>query len=323
MRKVLNRREFIQMAGLASTSFFIPGFLKAASNSNLSAKPKVLVVIQLSGGNDGLNCIIPYRNDLYYQLRPHIGYRKNELIALSDDVGLNLQMSGIADLFYNGDVVMINNVGYPNPNRSHFRSMDIWQSGSDADNYWQTGWLGRALDAQCTPGKIIKPHAAIEIDDSLSLALKGENVSGFATSNMEILRGALENPLMHQLAEKGNGEHGDSQVAYLYKQLAATSESANYIYAQSKIYHTQTDYPDTPLGRQLKMIAELIISETHTSIYYISHSGFDTHALQRGQHERQLRQYSDAVKIFCDDLKAHHRFSDILIMTFSEFGRRP
>lgn len=323
MQKNLNRREFMQMSGLASASFLIPGFLKASTSFAIQSKPKIFVVIQLSGGNDGLNCIIPYQNDLYYKLRPNLGYRKNELIALSDDVGLNMQMPGIADLFFNGEVVLINNVGYPNPNRSHFRSMDIWQSGSDADTYLQTGWLGRTLDAQCKPDKIINPHTAMEIDDSLSLALKGENISGFATSDMELLKGTLENPLINQLAEKGKDEHGHDQIAYLYKQLAATNESANYIYTQSKIYHTPAEYPATQLGRQLKMISELIISETNTSIYYVSLSGFDTHALQRGQHERQLRQYSDAVKVFCDDLKAHHRFSDTLIMTFSEFGRRP
>lgn len=322
MATQFNRRDFIKLSGFASASLFVPNFLLASSLPESLSRQKKLVVIQMSGGNDGLNCIIPYRNDLYYKLRPTLAYRSNELIALSDDVGLNLQLAGIADLFFNGDVVMINNVGYPNPNRSHFRSMDIWQSGSDANSYLNTGWLGRTLDAQCTNTVMPKPHTAIEIDTSLSLALKGEKVSGFATNNMELLKSTTENKMIQRIAETGVDEHGENQVAYLYKQLASTYTSANYIYAQSKIYQNTTVYPDTQLGRQLKTIAELILAETDTNIYYVSMSGFDTHAMQRGQQERQLKQYNDAVKIFCDDLKAHHVFNDTLIMTFSEFGRR-
>lgn len=318
----MNRRDFIKVSGFASASVLVPGFLKSSAIIPLNNRSKKLVIIQMSGGNDGLNCIIPYRNDIYYKLRPALAYRQNELIALSDDVGMNLQMKGIADLFFNGDVVLINNVGYPNPNRSHFRSMDIWQSGSSAETYMQTGWLGRTLDAQCAAGKRIKPHSAIEIDDSLSLALKGNVQSGFATNNIALLKNTNENPLLNSLAETGANEHGENQVAYLYKQLAETHESASYIYQQSKIYQTPSVYPETELGRQLKMIAELILAETDTAIYYVSMSGFDTHAFQRNQQERQLRQYSDAVKAFCDDLKAHHVFNDTLIMTFSEFGRR-
>lgn len=322
MATQFNRRDFLKLSGFASASLFVPQFLMASALPPAMNRQKKLVVIQLSGGNDGLNCIIPFRNDLYYKLRPSIGYRSSELIALSDDVGLNMQMPGIADLFFNGDVVLINNVGYPNPNRSHFRSMDIWQSGSGANTYLQTGWLGRVLDAQCTDTYTPQPHTAVEIDSSLSLALKGATVSGFATENMDLLRSTADNPMIQHIAAKGATEQGEGPVAYLYKQLASTYSSANYIYAQSKIYQTPAEYPDTQIGKQLKTIAELILSETETQIYYVSMSGFDTHALQRGQHERQLRQYSEAVKIFCDDMKAHHAFGDILILTFSEFGRR-
>ena len=317
-----SRRDFLRYSGLASASLFIPQFLKA-SNPFLTngERKKILVVIQMSGGNDGLNCIIPYRNDLYYQYRPTIGYKKDELIHLSDDTGMNTNLQGLADLFFNGEVVIINNVGYPNPNRSHFRSMDIWQSASDENVYLQTGWLGRVLDSSCNNKDCVKPHTAIEIDDSLSLAMKGEIMSGFATRNPDQLK-IGQNPFITSVSG-GYAKHDDDHnVEYLHKLLAETTESAGYIYEHSKKYTSQKFYPQTELGRQLKIIAELIVGECDTSIYYVSISGFDTHAFQRGQQERQLKQYADAVKIFCDDLKTNGKFKDTLIMTFSEFGRR-
>ncbi len=317
-----SRREFIKYSGLASASLFIPEFIKA-SNPFLqpAAKPKVLVVIQFSGGNDGLNCIVPFQNDLYHKYRPNIGYGKDELIHLSDDIGMNYNLQGLADLFFNGDVVLINNVGYPNPNRSHFRSMDIWQTGSDENVYLQSGWLGRVLDSSCNNGNCVKPHFAIELDDSLSLALKGMEMGGFAVRDPKQLKNVNQNPLINDVAHQ-KYEEDHHNVAYLHKLIADTTESADYIYAQSKIYSSTAIYPATEFGSQLKTIAELIISETETSVYYVSLSGFDTHALQRNQQERQLKIYADALKVFCSDLKANGKFDDTLIMTFSEFGRR-
>jgi len=318
-----SRRDFLKYSGLASASMLIPGFIKA-SNPFLSpaAKPKVFVVIQFSGGNDGLNCIVPFRDDLYHKYRPTLGYSKDELIHLSDDIGMNYNLQGLADLFFNGDVVLINNVGYPNPNRSHFRSMDIWQTASDEQVYLQSGWLGRVLDSSCNNGHCVKPHFAVELDDSLSLALKGMEMSGFAVRDPKQLKNTSENKLIDEIAHQHVDGDEHHNVTYLHKLLTDTTESADYIYAQSKIYASTAVYPQNEFGNQLKTIAELIISETNTSVYYVSLSGFDTHALQRGQQEKQLKVYADALKVFCNDLKANGKFSDTLIMTFSEFGRR-
>lgn len=324
MRTYLSRRDFLRNTSLASASLLIPRFLRASGTMSFAdaGKPKILVVIQLSGGNDGLNTVVPFRNDIYYEKRPVIGLNPDELIKIADDTGLHPALSGLADLYHNGDAVIINSVGYPNPNRSHFRSMDIWQSGSDPNQYLHTGWLGRVLDATCT-NDCVPPHFAVEVDDSLSLALKGETISGFAVRDPRTLKKTGVNPFIDELAEGYTGE-GDihDQVVYLHKVLSDAYESTGYLQEQAKIYSSQTEYPLTDLGKQLKAVAELIISGSETRIYYVSLSGFDTHAGQRGQQDRQLRVYSDALRAFCQDLKSNHVFQDTLVLTFSEFGRR-
>ena len=319
---IKTRRDFIRYSSLATASLFMPKFLRATTPLLPGeTRPKVFVVIQFSGGNDGLNCIVPFRDDLYHKLRPNLGYSKDELIHLSDDIGMNKNLQGLADLFFDGDVVLINSVGYPNPNRSHFRSMDIWQSASDENVYLQTGWLGRVLDSTCN-NNCVKPHYAIEIDDSLSLALKGKTMSGFAVRDPHDLKNVSKNPLIDSIAHQHSGNDDHDNVDYLHKLLSDTTESTDYIAGQALKYTSTALYPQNEFGKQLKTIAELIIAETNTTIYYVSLSGFDTHALQRGQQERQLKVYADALKVFCNDLKANNKFKDTLIMTFSEFGRR-
>lgn len=321
----LSRRDFLRRTSLASASLFIPQFMRASGTLSFgdAGKPKILVVIQLSGGNDGLNTVIPFRNDIYYEKRPVIGIKAPDLIRISDDTGLNPSLQGLADLYLNGEAVIINNVGYPNPNRSHFRSMDIWQSASDESKYLSSGWLGRILDATCQD-QCVSPHYAVEMDDSLSLAMKGDHISGFAVRDPKSLRKTGANPFIDGVAGmtdlEENLEH--PQVAYLHKVLSDTYESTGYLQEQSKVFSSTAVYPGTDLGRQLKAIAELIISGSETRIYYVSHSGFDTHAGQRGQQDRQLKIYSDALKVFTDDLKSNGRFDETMVLTFSEFGRR-
>lgn len=319
-----SRRDFIKHTGLATAGLMLPSFMQASIPFlPADVRPRVLVVIQLTGGNDGLNCIVPMNNDLYYKARPNIGYKKEELIRLSDDIGMNTSLQGLADLFFNGDVVLVNNVGYPNPNRSHFRSMDIWQTASDENTYLQTGWVGRILDQQFNKGINVMPHYAVEIDDSLSLALKGDNMSGFAVRNPEQLKNVNKNSFIDSVARSYTaGTHIHHNVDYLHKLLQDTTKSTDYIFEQSKKHTNQAIYPANAFSNQLKIIANLINAETNTSVYYVSLSGFDTHALQRSQQERQLKIYAEGLKAFVSDLKSTNRFKDTMIMTFSEFGRR-
>ena len=306
---------------MASTSIFVPAFLKAYQPERLfnSRSGKILVIVQLSGGNDGLNTVIPYRNDIYYQQRPTLAIPKNEVLQVSDQLGLNPVLSPLQSLYDEGLLSIVNNVGYPNPDRSHFRSMDIWHTASESDEYLSTGWLGRYLDSSCQGCQAA--HHALEVDDELSLALKGQQKKGFAMSNPEQLKRQTNNPLLKHLA--GQDHHDNEEnVAYLYKILADTYSSADYLSEKAKTYRSQVSYPVSAFGKRLKQVAELISADTDTRIYYVSLSGFDTHVNQKNQQERLLKQYAEGMKAFVKDLKQNKLLDDTLIMTFSEFGRR-
>ncbi|HEU4718501.1 MAG TPA: DUF1501 domain-containing protein [Bacteroidia bacterium] len=326
-----SRKDFLKLAGLASASFLLPKFLRgndAQSEEMMKqlflsgTNGKRIVVIQLSGGNDGLNTIIPFGDDLYHSNRPSIGLNENQVIRIDDHFSFNGALQGIADLHSEGFLSILNNVGYPNPNRSHFRSMDIWQSASDENKYLQTGWIGRWLDASCN-GNDIRPHLALEVDDTLSLALKGDKVTGLAMKNPSRLELILKDPLLQKIAgEWKDEEDHHHNVEYLHKTLAEVSKSAGYLHDHLGKNMAKSVYPQHAFGKQMKVVADLILAGCETTVYYVSLPGFDTHAGQNGQQNRMLKIYADGLKAFADDLKAAGQWDNTLVMTFSEFGRR-
>jgi uncharacterized protein (DUF1501 family) len=317
--KTMKRRDFLKSSAVVSASMMMPAFLRGQYGlpGIGSRSGKILVVIQLSGGNDGLNTVVPFQNDLYYRERPTLAIPKTEVLTLNDELGLHPAMGPLRDLYDRGELSIVNSVGYPNPDRSHFRSMDIWHTASSSKEYWSTGWLGRYLDSECTD----KPaYHALEVDDGLSLAMKGVHKSGFAMSDAKRIRNAANIPYLQAAAKHHHTE--EENVAYLYKTLTDTQQSAEYLYAQSRVHRSGVDYPGTKFAKGLKQISELITADTATQVYYISLGGFDTHAFQKNKQQRLLKQYAEAVKSFTDDLKQNGLFNDVLIMTFSEFGRR-
>ncbi|BDS09935.1 DUF1501 domain-containing protein [Aureispira anguillae] len=320
--KNISRRQFIQRSSLATAgTMTLPLFLRAFERPNLfNNNPKKLVVVQFSGGNDGLNAIVPYSNDIYYKNRPTIAVKASKVLKATDELGFNPKLKVLQSLYDSGDVCIINNIGYPNPDRSHFRSMDIWHTASDSNEFLSTGWLGRYLDSNCADCS--NPHHAIEIDDTLSLALKGEGMSGFAMKNPNQLRNTTHSKIVQAVAQHHHDHDHEENVAYLYKTLTNTVASADYIYEKSKVYRSTGTYPKGKLGKELKQIAELIISESDTQIYYVTIGGFDTHNNQVNQQERLLGSYSEAMTAFVKDLKKNNKWEDTLVMTFSEFGRR-
>ncbi|MDQ6764285.1 MAG: twin-arginine translocation pathway signal, partial [Bacteroidota bacterium] len=216
---LFKRREFLQVGSLATASMMMPKFLKAF-DGKVMVPPgnKVLVVLQFSGGNDGLNTVIPVRNDIYYQSRPKLGIEKDKALSLNDEVGINPALIALKDLYDDGSLGILNSVGYPNPDRSHFRSMDIWQSASDSDKYLTTGWLGRYLDAQCSG--CAKPTQALEVDDVLSLALKGEINKGLAVKDPKRLYNTSHEKYFKEINAAHHPE--EETVDYLYKTLSET-----------------------------------------------------------------------------------------------------
>ena len=318
---VIKRRQFIQFGSLATASLMLPRFLKAFEQPmRVPPGNKVLVILQLSGGNDGLNTVIPVRNDIYYKVRPRLGITKDKALTLTDEISLHPSLTSFKDLFDSGNLGILNSVGYPNPDRSHFRSMDIWHSASNSNEYIHTGWIGRYLDAQCSGCD--KPTQALEIDDVLSMALKGEEMKGLAMKDPKRLHNSASGNFFKDVAANHKDEAGEQPVDYLYKTMAETLSSADYIFQQSKLHPTKAQYPPNEIGNSLKTIASLIFSDINTRVYYLSLGSFDTHVAQDGQQKRLFTEMNAAIDAFVKDLKANNRFEDVLLMTFSEFGRR-
>ncbi len=313
----MKRRSFLINTSLATTALFVPNFLKAFNNKGLEqSNGKILLIVQLSGGNDGLNTFVPFTNDNYFKQRPRLGIKPEKVLQLNSEQGLNEVMKGWKALFDNGSMAMLNAVGYPNPDRSHFRSMDIWHSASSSADYIQTGWIGRYLDNYCDG----KPYKAIELDDSLSLSMKGDFVKGLAVKNPKRLYEMAHSEWLKPYSALASTH--EEPVAYLYKTLVETTAGANYLHEHFNAYQSKTEFPNNEFGKDLKTIAGLIGSGCETSVYYVSLGSFDTHVGQESRQNKLLEQLSDGLKIFMDEMKLINRDKDVLTMVFSEFGRR-
>jgi len=315
----MDRRKFIKQSSLASSVFFVPRFIKAFEKmAKGELGYKKLVIIQLSGGNDGLNTIVPFNNDIYYSSRSGISIPKDGVIRATDELGFNNNLAPLKSLYDKGYLSVINNVGYPNPNRSHFRSTDIWHTASDSDKYYDTGWLGRLIDKY---GKM--PYSGIELDDSLSLIMKGQSINGIATKNPALLFRNMQTPFFSKVLKHQKDDHlSEHNLGYLYKTMIEAKSSASYIYKTSKTYNSNFEYPKNPFGQQLETTAKFINSNLESKVYYISMGGFDTHANQVSRQNKLLETYSKSIDVFVKDLEHNDTFKDTLILTFSEFGRR-
>jgi len=315
----MKRRDFIQQSSLASGLFMVPSFIKAFEGTILKeTKFKKLVIVQLSGGNDGLNTIVPYTNDIYYKNRPEIAISASDVVRINSTVGFHPGLLPMQRLYDKGYLSIINNVGYPNPSRSHFRSTDIWHTASDSNKYLTSGWIGRFIEER---GK--KPYSAIEIDDSLSLMLKGKEMNGIATKNPKLLHGNMNTPYFKKVLKQQTDAHlSEHNLGYLYKTMIETKSSAKYIYETSRTFTSKKMYPQNPFGKQLKTTASFINSGLETQVYYVSMGGFDTHANQINSQARLLEIYSKAMEVFVNDLDEQGNLCNTLILTFSEFGRR-
>lgn len=315
----MKRRSFIKRSALASAYALVPSFLKPLEAfDNKEGNERNVVIIQLSGGNDGLNTIVPFRNDLYYQKRPKIALKGDAISVLDKDLAFHKALMPLMPFYSNGEMAIVNGVGYPNPDRSHFRSMDIWHTGSTSKEYLKTGWIGRYLDAHCQ-----QSYAAIEVDQQLSLALKGKQLNGLAVKDVKQLHKQLNESYFKALIDATKGKTlTETNQGYLYKTLLQTESSASYLFETTKLYTNPFTYPNTEFSKQLKAVASFIHSGVKSKVYYVSLSGFDTHVGQTEKHSRLLEQYAEGVSAFLNDLKSQKHFDNTLVFTFSEFGRR-
>jgi uncharacterized protein (DUF1501 family) len=349
------RREFLR-SGLvmASAAATLPAFLNASALAmqqaagGLSSVPGVpddhiLVVIQLSGGNDGLNTVVPYFAPEYYRARPGINVPEAQVLKLSraDGVGLHPNMAALREMYDEGSAMIVQGVGYPNPNRSHFKSMDIWQTADPTAT--GDGWLGRYFDSECcgfgkgesgTPESAGQGPPGIAIGRTAPLAMEGRQVKPVAFESADLFRWSAEE--MHESLrsgyaalnrrERGEGSAAreDSNAAFLVRTSLDAQVSSDLI-RKAVARRPTTQFPNSDLGRQLSMIASMIGAGLKTRVYYASMGSFDTHAGQggpQGRHAQLLGQFSQAVRAFYAELKAQRNDARVLSMAFSEFGRR-
>ncbi|TAH26035.1 MAG: DUF1501 domain-containing protein [Cytophagales bacterium] len=324
-----SRRKFIKNATLATAgTALLPEFLSASQSqlaeaiSRANIDNKVLVVIQLSGGNDGLNCLVPFRNDNYYKLRPKISIPRDEVYEVNDEMGFHSELRIFKDFYDQGILSVINTVGFQNVEKTHIRAMETWQTASGTGDYInRSGWIGRYLDHGCQNAACRKPYMALEMDDSLNLALKGDKTKGLAFIDPTRTYNNFNNTFFKEVAKIREDALEGTPLHFLYKTLGDSLASVNHIYERSKVFKTKTPYPLTQFGVDLRTVAELIISNMETKVYYVSLPGFDTHVDQLPKHEKILAKFSDGMKSFIKDLKANRRLEDVMVMVFSEFGR--
>jgi uncharacterized protein (DUF1501 family) len=337
----MKRRSFGKLgigtcAGLAIGTGQPGGWLQtlagelALQDEHASMTDRILVVIQLSGGNDGLNTVVPYRDELYTKARPKLGIPSSQVVKLSDDLGLHPSLRGIENPLSEDRFSIIQGVGYPSPNRSHFESMDIWHSCHPKKDRSQSGWLGRWLTEQSSNPTSDSP--AIHVgSEPLPLACqeRGVQVPSLASLEQMRLKAKLEGMQDKQMQGKqlqGATESKTQESGSLLDFVSTSTVSALQVSQRLDTILAQPDasgdFPKTSLGEKLRAVSRLILSGLKTRVYYVTLDGFDTHANQPDVHASLLKQWSDALTAFLSRLKQTGQQDRVLVMTFSEFGRR-
>ena len=352
------RRDFMRSAVLgASATWTLPGFIdrtfaelgeQARDKSVQFASGKddtILVVLQMAGGNDGLNTLVPFGDDAYHKARPTIGKSAKDLIKLGDGLGLNSAMPFLGSLFKEGGLGVVQGVGYPNPNRSHFVSTSIWET-ADTNNRSNTGWLGRYFDNACEG---VDPTLGISFNKSTPESFGAMRNPGVSLSSPELYRwihsggdkaqaeeffSELNQPMAtdDSPADGGSidmpaggkigGVAGESNLDFLERVALDAQVSSKKILEVAAKHKTNVQYDGSPIARNLNLVSRMIAGGMATRVYYVSHGGFDTHTGQVNSHDRLLGQLDSALKSFFTDLKQQGNDKRVVLMTFSEFGRR-
>lgn len=310
----MNRRTFLSLTGTYTGGLLLlPDFLHSFSlNENPIIGEQCLLFIQLNGGNDGLNTYIPYDNPLYYDYRTKIALNKDILVGKNNGMAFHPALKDFSQMQQNGDLSVIQNVGYPEPIRSHFRSQEIWQTAADSNKYINEGWLGRYLDLQCNQHQ---PTAGINLDSIDNLALKGIEPNSITVKDPNKFKVKSDKEETVKLSD-------NPQLDFVRKIANSTIEGSNEIQNALSKSKTEISYNKTELSKNLEWIARLIKGNLNSKVYYTSLGGFDTHDNQLPTHERKLTELNDAVFTFYQDLKQAKLLPNVTIVIFSEFGRR-
>lgn len=328
----LTRRQFVTRASagfslVSLTGGAVPALLRRASAADVAYDNRVLVVIELAGGNDGLNTVIPYEDPAYHRARPELAIRDG-LHRLDDRFALHPSMEPVAELFKDGKAAIVHGVGYPNPNRSHFRSMEIWQTAQPATSTARYGWLGRFLDTAV--GDDPEKLAGIAFADRLPQSLLAAHANVPAVRDFEsygvFVEGEADVELKRRMIEQlsapaMNNDISNANLGFLERQAQNTYAGVKQLREAISGFQPRGEY-EGRLGRQLRMAVQVIAADLGTRVIHVGLDGFDTHANQPGVQGELLGQLSRGVGQFQADLRETGRADDVLVMTYSEFGRR-
>lgn len=325
------RREFLHLSakgiGLLAFTHYAPSFLISSARAEVPPPAKdmpILVIVQLAGGNDGLNTVVPYEDDRYYRLRPTLNIARDKVLRLDDHLGFNPACAGLHQLAQAGKLAIIQNVGYPNPNRSHFRSTDIWETASDSNEYVFTGFVGRYFDNCCSgtpaPADPLGVHLTGEVPE-VFLSEHEHPVFGVPVYGGRQMRN--ENVgLLEKLLRQPAGAENDN-ASYLRHTMMDALVTERKVAGLLDDYHAGADYPKNAFAYELRNVAALIAGGLSTRVYFVSLGSFDTHVNQLGRQDALLQILGDGLAAFQKDLEAHGLADQVIAMTFSEFGRRP
>ena len=303
-------------------------FARALASTPLPGLPggsnRCLVLVNLQGGNDGLNCVVPHADQTYYQMRPKIAIPPGDVLAIDATTGLNPTMKSFKSMYDRGMVAIVQGVGYPNPDHSHFRSTEIWQTAAP-DKYEHTGWLGRYFDEAGLPEKNL--FNGVALAQVLPEALISNHTDIPAIANLaQYGMTSDKNPYERQAYAKAAHDYtlpfNSPYLAHVMEIEDHAQRSSQQLPGLIAGYRTSASYPATPLGRSLALAAQIIGSNLGTKVLYVAHGSFDTHISQKYTQDRLLGEFSDAMAAFYEDLAAHGNDRRTLTMTFSEFGRR-
>ncbi len=307
---MLTRRRFLQASSLFALAPTVPLFVARTAQAAAADKDRrILVVVELNGGNDALNTVIPYADPTYEKLRPKLKIAKKELLSLSASVGLHPSLKPLDKLWQAGHLAVLPGVGYPNPNRSHFESMAIWQTARlDPEEQNGYGWLGRALDPQA--------GSAYLLGSAVPTALRGRRSTTVSLNRVEEV--LLADPASAKQAI--GGESADDLLAFVRRQSVDANAAADKL-AHLAGGNDGSRYPATALAERLKLAARLIRSNLGARVFYTVQSGYDTHAVQAFAHGNLLEELAGAIAAFFNDLTQAKLADRVILLTFSEFGR--
>jgi uncharacterized protein (DUF1501 family) len=326
----MKRGKFVlgAFSGLAVVANWDHVLARALADAPLPGLPgaqnRVLVLVNFQGGNDGLNCVVPFSNDAYYQMRPTLAIPRGDVLTIDSQIGLNPGMASFKAMYDKGNVAIVQGVGYPDPDHSHFRSTEIWQTAAP-DRFEHTGWLGRYLDDAGLPKENLFNGIALSQVLPEALVSNSVDVPAIAQLNGYGLvsdRNTVARKAYAQLVRDNRFPFDSPYLAHIAEIEDHAQRGSEELPALVAGYKTDASYPATPLGRSLALAAQIVSSNLGTRVLYVQHGSFDTHVSQKATQDRLLREFSDAICAFYDDLRAHGNDTRVVTMTFSEFGRR-